>query len=46
MNKKLFIVYVFVTVLLFGICIAKSQTLKADYQIQGNLSSSVAGTPH
>ncbi len=43
MDKKVFIVYVFVTVLLFGICIAKSQTLKADYQFQGNLNSSVSG---
>lgn len=30
---------------LFGVCIAKSQTLKADYQFQGNLNSSVAGAP-
>ena len=45
MKKKTFRIYIFLATVLFGVCIAKSQTLKADYQFQGNLNSSVAGAP-
>ena len=45
MNKRFFVLYILVTVLLFGICIARSQTLKADYHFQGNLNSAVGGAP-
>lgn len=45
MKKKTFRIYIFLSALLFGVCVAKSQTLKADYQFQGNLNSSIAGAP-
>ncbi|MEO7674420.1 MAG: FG-GAP-like repeat-containing protein, partial [Pyrinomonadaceae bacterium] len=45
MKKKTFRIYIFLSAVLFGVCVAKSQTLKADYQFQGNLNSSVAGAP-
>jgi hypothetical protein len=45
MKKHAFKIYVFLTVLLLGICVARSQNLKAAYQFPGDPNTAVEGIP-